>query len=595
MKVNKFLIFGFFILSVLATLGYYEYSLLDKANNQAEKFRHTLSRREFLLNRIDQSIGYNGAIHHFKNYILRGKPGSDKYYAKAQNKILKGLEAIDTLSLEFKEYSEYVPPIRQVFLLYLEKLDQAKELISKKNTPSVIDGLVTVNDAPAISALEKIEEHFILQKKVFRANHERNVQSLKKTFVITFTVAAVLFAGLLFAYSQALSSVVSQKLKFSESKDSFVRKMAHEIRTPLNAMLGFQEFLHLETMREDDRENLIHIKESSIYLLTLINDILDFSKLKERKLELEPEPVNETDFWQSIKMVGLGLKKSEQDFEVILPEKKTWICVDEIRLRQILLNLLSNSFKFTPEKGKISLKLEFKESTSSMKITVSDTGSGMSKEALENIFSEFYQVKGQTQGSKGTGLGLNITKTLVELMGGTIEVHSVLGEGSTFVVTLPRRIESQESIATLEEASGRKAVQSKVDFDVTGLLEQKVLVVEDTPINQKLMLKFYNKLGLPPPLIAEDGLQALKMIAEHKPDLIFMDLLMPNLGGIETTIKIREDFPYDPIIIGLSANVESEKECLEAGMNDFLPKPLQRKALKQVLDNYRIQPSKKSA
>lgn len=545
---------------------------------------------------MGDNLGYLGAIHHFKNYVLRGTPANEHYYHLAKKSLLEGVASIDALGNGYPEYAPLLPKIRHVFLEYIDQLDNAKIRIQEGLSPKEVDSYVKVNDRPALEAKKEIEALFEKQKVEFQDIHHEYFHQLRFMIIAIFISAGFLFSIIMYSHQMSIEQMADEKLELANSKDEFVRKMAHEIRTPLNAMLGFQEFLHLEEMRPDDQENLKHIKESSVYLLTLINDILDFSKLKAKKFELQPEPVDEGAFWHSIKMIGLGLKKEEQEFRVNTPESLTWIRIDEVRLRQILLNLLSNSFKFTPPTGTISITVhnEKGDGKDFMRFEVQDSGEGMTKDELANIFTEYYQVSGQVSGHQGTGLGLNITRTLVELMNGSIDVDSIKGKGTTFTIKLPRVIESQENILVLEEASGKSPLIKK-EFDLTGLKEQKVLVVEDTPINQKLMIKYYKKLGLPAPMIAEDGLVAIKMVSEHRPDLIFMDLLMPNLGGIEATIRIRKEFDYDPIIIGLSANVESKRECLEAGMNDFIPKPLQRSTLKEILNTYRPQRNKKSA
>lgn len=224
------------------------------------------------------------------------------------------------------------------------------------------------------------------------------------------------------------------------------------------------------------------------------------------------------------------------------------------------------------------IKLTVTNENESIKIDLHDNGQGMSEADVLVIYDEFHQAQDGGKSNKiGTGLGMSIAKSLTELLGGSLKVQSTLGQGTTFTLVIPREVVPQRS------SSLKQSQETETFFNPDVLRDYSILVVEDTPLNQKLIQSYFKKLGLRPPLMARDGVEAIEIIRHNSPDIIFMDLLMPRLNGIETTRKIREDFPYNPVVVGLSANIESKDECINNGMDDFMGKPIEKDDLKRLL------------
>ncbi len=318
---NKTLsLFSALSLVLILLFGGYEYYLFNESNKKSDEFRETMSRRESLLHKLEDSLGYGGAIHHFKNYILRGPKGSEQYYDKAQKKILLGLATLEDIEKEFPEYREHLPPIRSVFLKYLSALDLAHEKITTGIKISELDSLVKIDDGAALKAEDNLRMVFTQQKKSFREIHTQNIRKLKKTFLIVFFFVGLSFVVLLYSYDKRLKKVLEKQVQYARDKEAFVRKMTHEIRTPLNAMIGFQNFIEEDQLDEEGRESLKNIKVSSQYLLSLINNIMDFSKLKANRMVIHPEEVEEREFWHTFESLLMGLKKPQQRLIIDLPQ-----------------------------------------------------------------------------------------------------------------------------------------------------------------------------------------------------------------------------------------------------------------------------------
>lgn len=355
--------------------------------------------------------------------------------------------------------------------------------------------------------------------------------------------------------------------KSAEFKSLFLANMSHEIRTPMNAMLGFADLLKKTELSEEQQEYIDIIRKSGQDLLVIINDILDLTKIEAGKLQLRPRNFNLVDaingvvrlHKQNAKSKGIGLSLQ---LDGSLPEE---IHMDDIRLSQILNNLIGNALKFT-EQGEVSLKVDLlkKGEVDHALFLIKDSGIGIPEVELETIFENFNQVDSSLQRSqRGTGLGLSIVSQLCELMGGTIAARSKVGEGSEFEVILP-----------LQDA--KDEVQVKTDLDKREIVtnELHVLICEDNPINVKLATKILDDLDITY-TIAENGKKGIELLKDKKPTIIFMDLQMPVMDGYEATKEIRKfsDIP----IIAMSAHVleEEQAKCLEAGMNGFIPKPFQ--------------------
>ncbi len=374
--------------------------------------------------------------------------------------------------------------------------------------------------------------------------------------------------------------------KANYAKSEFLANMSHEIRTPMNSIIGFSELLSNLISGGKQRSYLNSIKSSTKSLLTVINDILDLSRVEAGKLELQPEPTNLKMLVQEV--VDMFIIKAEEknlaltnSFSKDFPQ---YIEIDETRVRQILFNLVGNAIKFT-EKGQVAIELrqtKYNRSTKTIDfdILVRDTGIGIPPEQQSAIFESFKQQEGQsTKKFGGTGLGLAITKRLVEVMGGQIEVESEAGKGSTFIVHLKNM-----QVLRLKELEENKM------FDISNYEFEPltIFLVDDNELNRNLIVETFES-----PQItfyqAENGQQALDMLDDVNPDLIFMDIRMPVLNGIDTTRIIRENekFKHLPIIALTASAIREDLDKIDKKIfDDLLLKPVDFNELIASMKNY---------
>lgn len=362
------------------------------------------------------------------------------------------------------------------------------------------------------------------------------------------------------------------------AKTTFLNHMSHDIRTPMNAIVGFTDIAMKRKPDKEVENCLKKIRQSSEYLMTLINDVLDISRIESGKLEYKPVPVDFRNMTDTVLSIARGyIENRDLNFCVSREELKTpYVMADELRIREVLLNIISNAVKFTKDGGTISFAAENAPGNDDhhiiIRYRISDTGIGMSEEFQSRIFDEFTQENdGARTSYKGTGLGMAIAKKYVDLMGGKIEVSSRQGVGSTFTVEIPLRI--AEQILTEKEEKLRK------DMDLHGL---HVLLAEDNDLNAEIAVSLLEEQGM---IVtrAADGKSALLQFCNTAPgtfDLILMDIMMPEMNGYETTKAIRNlsnrpDGKEIPII-AMTANAFAEdvQAALDAGMDDHVAKPM---------------------
>jgi signal transduction histidine kinase/DNA-binding response OmpR family regulator len=398
------------------------------------------------------------------------------------------------------------------------------------------------------------------------------------------------------SYIHSYSAALQEKVRLTEiqgkrleaisrAKSEFLANMSHELRTPLNAIIGFSEVLRDKLYGNLNDEQLgfvTDINSSALHLLQMINDILDLSKIESGKLELRYE---EFELGRAIEAVLTTLKglanKKNLTVETLLHNPAERLVADQIKFKQIMYNLLSNAIKFTPEKGRITIhSRSFKNKKEFVEIAVSDTGIGISPEDYSKIFVEFKQAGTPvSRKNEGTGLGLALTKKLVELHGGRIWFESKLGVGSTFFFTLPI-----SPLAKLKKEK-RKVTPRKVKVPEN----KAVLVVEDDHETSKLLCVFLNNAGYQT-ITAFDGEEALQKAREYKPFAITLDVMLPKKDGWEVLKELKEDKEVKDIPVLVVSVIDNKDIGFGLGATDYLCKPANRSEILSKLASYGLHP-----
>lgn len=383
---------------------------------------------------------------------------------------------------------------------------------------------------------------------------------------------------------EALDHSRQQEKKLTIVKDQFLANMSHEIRTPMNAVLGFTHLLQQQPMNEKSREYVAAIQHAGENLLDIINDILDISKIESGMMRLEPVSFSLHGMLHSLELM-FQPKAQEKKLELSVSldtEVPDIIYGDVMRLTQVLVNLINNAIKFTSQ-GKVEVKVSrintSAENGVRLLFTVSDTGIGIAPEKLSSIFDRFNQAEADiTRKFGGTGLGLAIVRQLVELQHGHVTVVSEPGKGSTFKVELPY------TLGELLPDSGENYSYSQDNFALPQQPDIRLLVAEDNKMNQNLLRHLLGNRQLHYQLV-NNGQEALYALSRQHFDLVLMDLQMPEMDGYTATKKIREELQSNIPIIAMTAHAMSgeREKCLQAGMNEYLAKPIREGELYRMI------------
>ncbi|WP_117235915.1 ATP-binding protein [Vibrio maerlii] len=610
----------FFVLVLLTAtavgVNYYSFSKLESS---IQNYRVDVVQRQTMLTDIRNQLGYGGAIHHFKNFVLRGET---RYLSAAKSGFKNALSTIEhyhDLELTAEE-SKALVLLTGVIRQYQSQLTDLYREGYDSSLISMTDEKVKVDDEPAIRAINLLYDEMNNMRRNASANNDVLMNnSIDLTLIGGTLIFLACLIGLAWVYRSVLKrissfaaysrelhdgnirsadtsnwdelseiadnySAVIEELSIekdkaessAKAKSAFLATVSHEIRTPMNGVLGVAQLLEKSQLNSEQRSQLRSLYESGEHMMVLLNEILDYSKIEEGKLELDKVPFAMSSVVGFIQSMYYSIAK-DKGLELHINSSiasNRWYKGDRSRLRQIIFNLLNNAIKFT-DRGYIEISFDESQQGDRLRldIGVKDTGIGMSEEVQQRIFTPFEQADSSTtRNYGGTGLGLSIVKRLAELMHGQVSVNSQEGMGSYFKVSV--YLDETEPVED-------SVVQTK-RLSYEGL---KALIVEDNRVNTLVIESMLKQKGFEVAK-AGNGREGVQLASQESFNLILMDNHMPLMDGLQAMPLIRQqEHNKDVVMLGCTADVfqESRTKMLQAGADELVAKPIVERELDEML------------
>lgn len=542
--------------------------------HQAQVMNHILADSEDMYTKYET-----------KEKILRDKISEDL------SQFSLHMQTDERAQLYHKVYSNYYSYLRNVDIVLSLSRDGDKNMATYYVNTSMVGFLEDVD-----RDLEELDSLTVQEMNTAKESMDRLIavsQVSEMVCIICILVAVVICLYFCFTLTTKLENARKEADAANHSKSLFLAKMSHEIRTPINAIIGMNEMI----LREEDREDILDygmdVKRAAYTLLSTINDILDLSKIESGKMELVLVEYDISSLLHDIiNMISMKAKDKGLNIILSLDEKlPSKLYGDDVRLRQILINLLNNAVKYT-EEGSVTLSVhgQIQDSKVQLLFEVQDTGIGIKKDDLKKLFAEFERIEEKrNRNVEGTGLGMSIATQLLSLMDSHLQVESVYGEGSRFYFNVEQGIVDKEPIGNIEEHIREQVREYSYDVNFVAP-DVRLLVVDDNLVNRKVFVNLLKEQKIKIDEAA-GGYECLEMIKKQRYDLIFLDHMMPELDGVETMkcmLKMPENLCKDVPIIALTANALSgaKEMYLSIGFADYLPKPFQPDKLEEMLLAY---------